>query len=294
MITLTPRQAVLQKALHRSLHQKNSRGQKVKLLIDGQSVAFSQSTFPGGEIHVRLPETLLGRHSIVIQAALHSSNDVMALLMLTDAARRAGANEISLQIPYLPYARQDRVSNPGEALSLRVMCDLINAQSYRAVEVWDVHSDVGAALLDRVTVVQAAELLQGAAIDFSNAVLVAPDAGAIKRVSAVAKHFGASMIRADKSRDTATGTITGTLVYSEHIGKRDFLIVDDICDGGRTFLDLAKVLRPLTEGKIMLYVTHGIFSKGTDVFEGIINEVYVANSFITNLPKNFYQVQGAN
>jgi len=266
----------------------------MKLLSNGESVAFTQSTFPGGEIHIRISESLLGKQSIVIQATLHSSNDIMALLMLTDAARRAGANDIALQIPYLPYARQDRVSNPGEALSLRVMCDLINGQAYSAVEVWDVHSDVGAALLNRVTVVQATELLQGVAIDFSNAVLVAPDAGAIKRVSAVAKRFGTPMIRADKSRDTATGAITGTLVYSEHIGNRDFLIVDDICDGGRTFLDLAKVLRSLTDGKIMLYVTHGIFSKGTEVFEGVIDEVYVANSFITNLPKNFIQVQGAN
>ena len=69
-------------------------------------------------------------------------------------------------------------------------------------------------------------------------------------------------IRADKKRDPSNGEITGTVVYSEHLGSQDVLIVDDICDGGRTFIELAKELRHLTTGRIYLYVTHGIFSKG--------------------------------
>jgi ribose-phosphate pyrophosphokinase len=68
-------------------------------------------------------------------------------------------------------------------------------------------------------------------------------------------------------------------VYSEHVRDHNFLIVDDICDGGRTFIELAKVLRPLTNGSIFLYVTHGIFSQGLDVFKGVIDHIYTANLF---------------
>jgi ribose-phosphate pyrophosphokinase len=258
----------------------------MQLLVNERPFPFSQSTFPGGEIHVRLQEPLPTGAPVIIAARLHASADIMALLMLTDAVRRAGATDITLRIPYLPYARQDRVCNAGEALSARVMCELINAQSYDSVEVWDIHSDVGAALLDRVRIVQVVDLLERAPLNFSRIVMVAPDAGAMKRVACAAKRFGTPMVRADKSRDTATGAITGTLVYSDAIGDRDFLIVDDICDGGRTFVELAKVLRPLTDGKILLYVTHGIFSNGTAVFDGVIDEVYVANSFVADLPSN--------
>lgn len=259
----------------------------MQLLVNEQPFPFAQSVFPGGEIHIRLGDALPYGQPVVIEAALKSAADIMALLMLTDAVRRAGAGDITLKMSYLPYARQDRICNDGEALAVRVMCELINAQSYAAVEIWDIHSDVGAALINRVRIVPVGDLLERVSLDFSRTVFVAPDAGAMKRVASAARRFGASMVRADKTRDTATGAITGTVVYSDPIGDRDFLIVDDICDGGRTFIELAKVLRPLTDGKIMLYVTHGIFSHGTAVFDGIIDEVFVANSFVADLPPNF-------
>jgi ribose-phosphate pyrophosphokinase len=88
-------------------------------------------------------------------------------------------------------------------------------------------------------------------------------------------------IQAEKIRDPNTGAITSTKVNIEkHVGDKNFLIMDDICDGGRTFIELAKVLRPLTTGKIMLYVTHGIFSAGLEVFLGYIDEIYCANSWL--------------
>lgn len=239
--------------------------------------------FSGGEVHVRLEPLQCG--AITIVAHLHSSDDVFALLLLTDAARRQGVEKIHLFMPYLPYARQDRVCATGEPLSLRVMCDLINAQRYDSVEVWDVHSDVATALLDRVSNVHCSTFLGPC---LTNApVLVAPDSGALKKIAACAKKYGLRYVRADKSRNPATGAITGTVVYSDHIGDKDFLIVDDICDGGRTFIELAQQLRPLTTGKVNLYITHGIFSRGTNVFDGLIDHVYVANPFIKDLPTNF-------
>ncbi len=238
--------------------------------------------FSGGEVQVRVqvPEVSTGDR-FRITSHLDSAQSVMELLMLTDALRRIAANApVELVCPYFPYARQDRVCAPGEALSVRVMADLINAQRYASVEIWDAHSDVAGALLDRVTNIPSVEFVRRLdLLDGSKPapVLVAPDAGAMKKVSGIAKELKLEWVRADKSRNPKTGEITGTVVYSEPVGDRDFLIVDDICDGGRTFTALAKVLRPLTTGRILLYVTHGIFSAGYEPLLEDIDAVYTAN-----------------
>lgn len=251
------------------------------------AVPITRFNFSGGESQVRIDGPI--SEVIKIVAHVHSSDDFVSLLLLTDAARRHGAVQIGLILPYLPYARQDRVCAPGEALSLKVVCDLINAQHYNSVEVWDAHSDVALALLDRVVNRHCSDFV-AAAIPHENPILVAPDAGALKKVHVCARNNGLDYIRADKTRDPATGEITGTVVYGEFT-DRDFLIVDDICDGGRTFIELAKELRKLTDGDVNLYVTHGIFSKGTAVFDGIIDHVYVANPFPSELPANFTHIE---
>lgn len=265
----------------------------IKVFAHGREIHVSRLIFSGGEVQPRLEGYANGNlgtyahgslGAVVINALIRNSDDVMALLLVTDAIRRDTPDAvIDLVCPYLPYARQDRVCYPGEALALRVFCDLINSQNYNSVEVWDAHSDVALALLNRVRHVPASDILLTLP-PLNNVVLVAPDAGAAKRVLACAKKFNVSMVQAEKVRDTKTGAITETVVNSAHIDDKDFLIVDDICDGGRTFIELAKKLRPLTNGKVNLYVTHGIFSQGFEVFEGLIDTIYVANSFKDDLP----------
>lgn len=258
---------------------------RVARRVDGpmEPAEYSLLIFSGGEVHVRItkPDETPGL-KFEITARLHNSAEIMELLMLTDALRRMSRGaRIRLVCPYFPYARQDRVCAPGEALSLRVVADLINAQNYESVEVWDAHSDVAGAVLDRMVSIPALHFVQK--IDLLNQsekpILVAPDAGALKKVSAIARAVGSQWIRADKSRNPSTGEITGTVVYSERVGQRDFLIVDDICDGGRTFIALAEALRPLTDGRIYLYVTHGIFSAGYEALTSAIDGIYTANSF---------------
>jgi ribose-phosphate pyrophosphokinase len=248
-----------------------------------KAIGLTRFNFSGGEVHVRIEDKVF--EAIRIVAHVRSSDDLLSLLLVTDAARRHGATKIDLCLPYVPYARQDRVCADGEPLSLAVFAKLINAQEYRSVEVWDVHSDTALALIDRATNRHCSTLL-GEAVR-SRPILVAPDAGALKKIHRCASDHHLYYIRADKTRDPSTGEITDTVVYSSDLGSSDLLIVDDICDGGRTFVELAKKLRKLTTGKINLYVTHGIFSKGTSVFDGIIDHVFVANPFISKLPSNF-------
>jgi len=245
-------------------------------------------TFSGGEVSVKLDPKMTSFMyqsplPFYIKAHLTTAGHIMELCMLTDALRREfGDMDIHLECPYLPYARQDRVCAPGESLSLKVFCDILNSLNFKTVTVADVHSDVALALLDRVTNVPVERLI-GRTIPelYTQAVrpiVVAPDAGSIKKVLKVAQKYDTEMVRADKIRDVNTGAITETVVYTEN-SNRDFLVVDDICDGGKTFIELAKVLNEKTTGKLSLYVTHGIFSKGLEPLEEWYDSVHCAFPF---------------
>lgn len=244
----------------------------ITAVVEGQRQSDTPAAFvfPGGESQVTVPAGLRAQADAAsefrIHALLKSADDVMQLLMLTDALRRLNpAVPVHLDMPYVPYARQDRVCNPGEALGAAVFCKLINDQQYATVTVVEPHSDVTPALLQRVRVIDASAFLARAlaAPAFANGVtLMAPDAGARKRVQALAKALGVADVRfAEKVRDPQTGRITETRVPAD-IPAQPVLVVDDICDGGRTFLELASALRDTTRQPVYLYVTHGIFSKG--------------------------------
>lgn len=240
--------------------------------------------FPGGEMHVTV-DAGRAADELVIRAHLPNSDAVMTLLMVTDALRRTYPGvPVALDMPYVPYARQDRAANPGEALSAKVFCNLINAQGYARVVVQDPHSDVVTALLDRVVVDDPLPALRRIVESLPDTpALVAPDAGARKRVQKLASALELEVVFADKVRDTRTGEITGTQVIGD-LPARPLLVVDDICDGGRTFIELAAALRDKQDTQalskpLFLYVTHGIFSKGLDPLLADYTAVFTRNNW---------------
>ncbi|RQR65356.1 ribose-phosphate pyrophosphokinase [Burkholderia sp. Bp9125] len=258
---------------------------------DSRWVELTTLMFPGGEMHVTVEVNVLA-DELHIQAHLPDSAAVMTLLMATDALRRAYPSvPISLELPYVPYARQDRVANEGEALGAKVFCDLINMQGYTRVLVQDPHSDVVTALLDRVVIEDPLPALRSTlerihALTDERVALVAPDAGARKRVLKLAAALGTDVVYADKVRDTRTGAITGTEVQGE-LPARTLLVVDDICDGGRTFTELATALKLKQEAQglakpLFLYVTHGIFSKGLDPLLAHYDAVFTRNNWTSD------------
>jgi ribose-phosphate pyrophosphokinase len=246
-------------------------------------VGYKHFIFNGGEEHVVI-DYVNPNKSVTLRVLLHNSSDILRLLLITDALKRLNIKTIDLVIPYLPYARQDRVCNPGEAFSVKVMCDLINSQNYNKVTTVDLHSDVPGALLDNHRNVNNISSILYEYFtpekELKDVILISPDAGSLKKCYKFAKGWEVSnVIRADKVRDVKTGQVTDTKVYCHDLQGKEVLIVDDICDGGRTFIELAKKLKEKNAGKISLYVTHGIFSKGFGVFDGLIDHIYTTNSF---------------
>lgn len=232
--------------------------------------------FPAGEIKVKVDIVYLESNSddlSNIYCSLKSSDDIMALLMTVDALRRAGHQPTSLYIKYFPYARQDRICNPGEAFSVKVMADLINGLNIPDVVIYEPHSPVTTALVNNSRVIQVAQNVR--VIDLAKGkVIISPDAGAVKRAETLASLAKSEMVLCTKVRNTATGKIEGVKVYKDDFQQQDVLIIDDICDGGATFIEVAKALMEKNCGMITLVVAHGIFSKGLEVFKGVIDEVY--------------------
>lgn len=260
----------------------------MSLALVGGSLSFTKATFKGGESNFRVKtERPILDPLVTIEMNFESNTDLFDLLLLVDAIRRLYTAhsqphpEFQLFMAYVPYARQDRVCNPGESLSIKVLGDFINRIGFLRVGVVDPHSEVTPAVLNRVVVTPQevfAPVFSGLHLDASNTIIVAPDAGASKKAHKFAKEGGfAGLIQAEKVRDLETMEILETRVPDLLAGSMDFLIVDDICDGGRTFTELAKVLRPMTTGTISLYTTHGIYSYGTEVFDGLIDKLYTAN-----------------
>lgn len=242
----------------------------------------SYFTFSGDEVHCRLPDAPMTKEGAEIVCQDYTASGLMALLQHAEILRRHGARSLRLTYPYLPYARQDRVIHPDEPFSLKVFCDIINAQRFDSVTVLDPHSDVGPALLDRVVVVEQRQLALAAvrAAWLADEILfVSPDAGAYKKVAAL--HPDSSRIAIGVKHRGEKGKILHTDVFSPvPLEGRKCLIVDDICDGGRTFVELAKALKAKGVAAVALYVTHGIFSKGFDELSQHIDEIFTTNTIL--------------
>ena len=253
---------------------------------------YNRLTFSAGEVHVQLQFDNIPRHfyerptelNIKVTCRLKSSEDIMELLMVNDAIEntfRIGFKELVLY--YTPFSRQDRVVNLGEALSIKVFGNLINTCKFNRVLTFDNHSSVSDAVINNCFEVSQKTMFdlifpQGGSNDY----FISPDAGANKKTFAIASEFGLEMIQADKKRDLKTGEIKGTVVHAstEDLSGTGVIIVDDICDGGRTVIEIAKILKKKGVREISCFFTHGIFSKGLDVlFDADIDHIYTTNSF---------------
>lgn len=208
-----------------------------------------------------------------------SNDDLINLLLLNDALRESFGLQvpINLYIPYFPYARQDRSMCNGQSNSLRAIVNLIRSCKFNQVEVVDPHSDVLPALfgpgelkvISQLDAFKHSPIIQNYINFKEDTYIVAPDAGALKKIYQISGYFGLPVIQASKNRDVLTGTVSGTVVQVLGISDPvNLLVVDDIIDGGRTFIELAKELRKVYNVKRLgLWASHGIFSKGVDVLK---------------------------
>jgi ribose-phosphate pyrophosphokinase len=241
------------------------------LLLNQHNVNYTY--FSGGEINVTLPE-VIKEERVKLTWKPCDPQSIVLLMMTVSALKEAGISDIDLDILYLPYARQDRVCRPGEAFGLKVIANFINALDVSTVRLWDVHNP---ALTDDLFAHnyvwhwEALDIFDRYKIlddfDLDNLILCAPDAGAIRRVDKVVQHFELQTpCYLDKRRNPTTGSIVSIQLstFSRPVDCYNVMIVDDICDGGATFIQSADVLKKAGAEKLYLYITHGIFRNGLE------------------------------
>lgn len=256
-------------------------------------INFKISQFPDGQqtIDILDTTTIATTGSYVrIVSRMNSFKDLELIICATQAIRNIDPNaNIQLNVPYFLGSRSDRKFQTGGVNYLKqVICPIINSQNFSKVTVLDPHSDVLEACLNNYHKVSNSVLVDDALSyiiaegEEDSVVFVSPDAGAYKKIFDVAQEFGIEkIITATKVRDIKTGKILRTEIpiLDQH-NKLKYVIIDDICDGGRTFVELAKAIkdgRPTAE--VYLVVTHGIFSAGFDELTKLFKGIYCTNSY---------------
>jgi ribose-phosphate pyrophosphokinase len=246
------------------------------------------SKFPDGQQDVWINPGIRGIASwVLIKSHFNSWLDLELIACAKASLNEMGINDVHLFIPYFLGARSDRKFAKGGTWYLKdVICPAINNLNFQKVTVVDPHSDVLGNLIKNINIIKNGSYVS----TFINSVesrgpginipyIVSPDAGAEKKIYDLAQeiNYPGEVVCCYKVRDKS-GQLVKTIVTKDDFEAKDIFIIDDICDGGRTFIELSKELKKRNAGKIYLIVSHGIFSKGTFILREHFDRVYCTNS----------------
>ncbi|MFW9952296.1 MAG: ribose-phosphate diphosphokinase [Candidatus Thorarchaeota archaeon] len=227
-------------------------------------------TFPDGENYLRINldnESLIeGKEIIIVQSTGPSSNGnqnarLIELLMMIDAVKRMGAGKIDVVIPYLAYARQDKIFRPGESIFANLVLRLIDSMRIDEIYLVDVHSpkifeDVQCKWVNIDSMRLLADYIKS--LDVKDIVVVAPDKGAVERSKAFAKHFGEKVPvdYFEKERDVKTGEIIMSGKLS--LKNKDVVVSDDIIATGGTMANAIKLSKEGGAKRVFAVATHAL------------------------------------
>lgn len=267
---------------------------------EDRGVKYEEFRFPGGEVQVRLLPSQLEEISKTTGIALTArirTGEVMPVSLLISALSEVKAtfSDINLALPYLPYARADRRFVKGDCEGLTAFMGALMGAPFISLATLDAHSEASRVWVNfnvsPLPLIKAAiDNLTGGYKD--NLVILLPDEGAHRYDLS---GLGYPVLQAGKHRDPATGKLSGFSVppKEEFGGRKMVLIVDDICDGGGTFIGIADAMA--NHGvDLYLYVTHGIFSKGLDALASRFRKIYTTDSFYAELSSEIVHVFSAD
>lgn len=260
-------------------------------------IRYKVSKFPDGQQTIDITSIPFSVQSVEIKSRLNNFSHLELIICATQALRNFRIQDIELYVPFFLGSRSDRKFQTGGVHYIKqVISPIINSLGFYKVTVMDPHSDVLESCLNNFEKISNFSLVKFALTNIDNKngaqdriVLVSPDSGSYKKIFDVAKEFKIpNIVTANKVRDLSSGKILKTEVpVSVYDSGKTFVIVDDICDGGRTFIELAKSIRSNTDissvtnepSKIYLVVTHSIFSNGFYELSKHIDGIFSTNSY---------------
>lgn len=240
-------------------------------------------SFPDGEKHLKINK-LDRKDTVEIICRITNSDDLFLLMQLSDILNRQCVCVKKITIPYLMTMRCDRLFSFEQPFSLKIVADVINSFNAKKVVIIEPHSNT---CLDLIKNSEAVYLSHGM-IEHATCVCY-PDNGAFKRYSSYLL-MGYSYIKCSKVRDIETGSITSFSIdeISDSKDCDEIIVIDDLCDGGGTFVGIASKLRELKPSKLTLVVTHAVQKAGIERVAKVYDQVVITNSYKDwdNLPEN--------
>ena len=217
--------------------------------------------FSDGEFQPVFLESIRGDYVFLIQSTCSPSDNIMELLLMIDAAKRASAYKIIAVIPYYGYARQDRKDKPRVAIGSKLVASLLETAGANRVITMDLHAPQIQAFFDIPV-----DHLDSSAIfipyienlNLENLTFAAPDVGSSNRVREIASYFNAEMVICDKHRKRAN-EIASMVVIGDVEGK-DIILIDDLCDTGGTLAKAAALLKEKGAISVRALCTHPVLS----------------------------------
>lgn len=223
--------------------------------------ALTIQKFSDGEFQPIFQESIRGDYVFLVQATYSPSDNLMELLMMIDAARRASAGYITAVIPYFGFARQDRKDKPRVAIASKLVANLLTTAGADRVMTMDLHApqiqgffDIPVDHLDSSAIfIPYIEKLK-----IENLIFAAPDVGSTNRVREVAKYFEVDMVICDKQRKRAN-EVAAMTVIGDVTGK-NVVLIDDICDTAGTLCKSAALLKERGALSVRAFCTHAVLS----------------------------------
>jgi ribose-phosphate pyrophosphokinase len=241
------------------------------------------SRFSDGEVMVEINENVRGKDVFVLQSTCQPTNDnLMELMIMVDALKRASAGRITAAIPYFGYARQDRRPRSARvAISAKVVANMLQAVGVNRVLVMDLHADQIQGFFDiPVDNIYASPVLLGDLWkhSYANLMVVSPDVGGVVRARALAKRMDADLAIIDKRRPRAN--VAEVMHIIGDVKDRTCVIMDDMIDTANTLCHAAAALRDHGATKVMAYCTHPVLSgKAVErIMNSVLDEVVVTDT----------------
>ncbi|NVO03085.1 MAG: ribose-phosphate pyrophosphokinase [Bacteroidetes bacterium] len=221
----------------------------------------SLSTFSDGEFQPSFEETIRGSELFLVQSTFAPSDNLMELLLMIDAAKRASAKQIIAVIPYFGFARQDRKDKPRVAIGAKLVANLLTAAGVHRIMTMDLHADQIQGFFD-VPV----DHLYGSSmfipylksLNLPNLTMASPDVGGARRAAAYAKFINSDLVICFKQRDKANVVEKMTLIGD--VKNKDIILVDDIIDTATTLTKAAGIMMDAGAASVRAVCTHPILS----------------------------------
>ena len=269
-------------------------GQKVAESFGGELVPVKTTRFSDGEFTVSIEETIRGKEVAIVQSTFPPTDNLMELLLLVDAAKRASAKRIIAVIPYFGFARQDRKDKPRVAIGAKLVANLLMAAGIDRLITMDLHADQIQGFFEiPVDHLYASTLFLPflESLDRETLCIATPDTGGTKRANSYAKHLGVDMAICYKQRKVAN-KIEHMTVIGDVSGK-DVVIVDDMCDTAGTLTKAAALMIEHGAKSVRALCTHAVLSGPAyeRIADSVLTEFVVTDSIPLNKEKNIDKIK---